>query len=89
MTAPALPGGGNSVAGVSVPLPLEDYDTGSNSSSQALTFVSPASVTATKTASGTFEEGTNVTYTVTLTNDGSRRSRTTRATSSPTCCRRA
>jgi uncharacterized repeat protein (TIGR01451 family) len=70
MTAPALPGGGNSVAAVSVPLPLEDYDTSNNSSTQAFTFISPASVSATKTVSGSFTPGTQVTYTVVLSNAG-------------------
>ncbi len=70
MTAPALPGAGNSVATVSVPLPLEDYEPSNDSSTQGFTFISPASVSATKTVSGSFEEGTQVTYTVVLSNAG-------------------
>lgn len=70
MTAPPAAGSGSSTATVSVPLPLEDYEPANDSSTQAFTFITFAVVDATKTVSGSFQEGSQVTYTVVLNNSG-------------------
>jgi uncharacterized repeat protein (TIGR01451 family) len=47
-----------------------DPSTGSESDSETTTVISPANVTGTKTVAGTFNPGSNVTYTIVLSNSG-------------------
>lgn len=71
LTAPATPGVVTNTAAINVPSPMMDPDTANNSVGEQTTIISPSNVTAVKSATGTFEEGGTVTYSIVLTNNGS------------------
>ena len=69
LNAPALPGVYGNLATINVPSPLIDPNNVNNSENETTTVASPATISsATKTVSGTFAQGSNVTYTIVLTN---------------------
>ena len=65
----------------------DDPGVGGAADPTSFTVTSPATMTGTKTVTGTFNPGGAVTYTIILTNTDRPRRPTIRATSSPTCCR--
>lgn len=60
-----------STASANVVARAVDPNTGDNAASATVLILSPATVSATKTVSGTFNEGGSVTYTIVLSNSGS------------------
>lgn len=69
LNAPALPGVYGSLATINVPSPLIDPNNANNFESESTNVVSPATISAaTKSVSGTFATGSNVTYTIVLNN---------------------
>lgn len=67
----ATAGGGTVISNTAtVTSATADPNVGNESDTETTTVLSPATVTGTKTASGTFEQGSNVTYTIVLSNSG-------------------
>ena len=71
VTAGLTPGVVTNTATINVVNPMIDPDSSNNSVGEQTTIISPSNVTAVKSATGTFEEGGTVTYSIVLTNNGS------------------
>ncbi len=70
VTAGFTPGIVTNTATINVLNPLLDPDFGNNTVEENTTIISPSGLAATKSVSGTFEEGGTITYTVVLSNGG-------------------
>ncbi|MEP7013152.1 MAG: PA domain-containing protein [Acidobacteriota bacterium] len=70
VTAGFTPGIVTNTATINVLNPLLDPDFGNNTVEENTTIISPSGLVATKSVSGTFEEGGTITYTVVISNGG-------------------
>lgn len=70
LTAPASPGIVTNTAQIDVPSPMMDMVLANNTAAEQTTITSPSAVTGDKSATGVFEEGGTITYTIVLSNAG-------------------